>query len=196
MKQSAARLYSWSIEKANSNKAPLWLALLFSLELILFIPLDAILMFFCMQNRRKILLYVLITALASTFSGFLGYMAGHYLWDLIKPAVIPYFMSQVSFDRFAAHFQAYEGLAVFFGSLLPFPLKIFSLVSGAFQLGFLPFLGCLFTARIIRFSLIGLSMAIWGEKVKIFIDKHFHRIFLLLGAKIALAGALFWLMAK
>lgn len=196
MRKSATKLYNWSLEKAASEKAPLWLTLLFALELILFIPLDAVLMFFCLQNRKKIFLYVAIATIASTLSGLLGYMLGHYLWDLIQPAIIPYLISQHSFDHFSTHFQVYEGVAVFFGSLLPFPLKILSLVAGALQLGVLPFLGCLFAARVIRFSLIGLSMAIWGEKVKIFVDKHFHRIFLLLGAKLALAGALFWILAR
>ncbi len=195
MRQSTTKLYNWSIEKANSEKAPFWLALLFSLELILFIPLDAILMFFCLQNRSKIFLYVAIATIASTLSGLLGYTLGHYLWDLIQPAIIPYFISESSFTHFSTQFQTYEELAVFFGSLLPFPLKILSLVSGAFQLGVLPFLGCMLAARAIRFTLIGLSMAIWGEKVKTFLDKHFHRVFLLIGAKIALAAGLFWFFA-
>ena len=53
VKKSTTKLYHWAIQKASSTKAPLWLALLFALELVLFVPLDAILMFFCLQKRSN-----------------------------------------------------------------------------------------------------------------------------------------------
>src|SRR6187431_3120562 len=77
-------LYSWALQKATSPKAPLWIGLLFALELFLFIPLDAILMFFCLQNRSRIFLYASIATIASLVSGLIGYFLGHFLWDLIS----------------------------------------------------------------------------------------------------------------
>src|SRR5690348_13325392 len=79
------KLYSWAIQKAASPKAPLWIGLLFFLELFLFIPLDAILMFFCLQNRSRIFLYAGIATIASLCSGLIGYLFGHFLWDMIAP---------------------------------------------------------------------------------------------------------------
>lgn len=196
MKRSTTKFYNWAIQKANSTKAPLWLGLLFALELILFIPLDAILMFFCLQKRKNIFLYVTIATVASTISGLVGYMLGHFLWDLIGPYVVPYLISEGSFNNFSHHFQAYENWAVFFGSLLPFPLKILSLVTGVFQLGFAPFMICLCAARLLRFTIVGVAMAIWGVRVKSFLDKHFHRVFMLIGAKVAMAFAFFWIIAR
>ncbi len=196
MKQSTTKLYNWAIQKASSTKAPLWLALLFGLELALFIPLDAVLMFFCLQKRRNIFLYIWIATLASTLSGLIGYLLGHFLWDLIGAWVVPHLISTATFSSLASHFHQYENWAVFLGALVPFPLKALSLVAGVFHLGILPFAICLATARLIRFSLIGGTMALWGEKVKIFVDRHFHRLFMLLGAKMALALLFFWILAR
>lgn len=196
MKRSTTKFYNWAIHKASSEKAPFWLAWLFALEMFLFIPLDAVLMFFCLQKRNNIFLYVAIATLASTISGVVGYLFGHFLWDLIGNWVVPHIIATATFDRLSSHLQLYENWAVFFGSLIPFPLKALSLAAGVFQLGVLPFVICLFTARLLRFSLIGGTMALWGEKVKIFVDKHFHRIFMLIGAKVAIVFLFFWVLAR
>ncbi len=196
MKKSTTKLYNWALLKASSTRAPLWLALLFALELFLLIPLDAVLMFFCLQKRSNILLYIMIATLASTLSGLVGYLFGHFLWDLIGGWVVPHLISTSTFARFSAHFQLYETGAVFLGGLLPFPLKALSLVAGVFHLGILPFITYLAAARLLRFALIGCTMALWGERVKLFVDRHFHRIFMVLGAKIAAALLFFWVLAR
>ena len=196
MRRSTTKFYNWGLKKASSSKAPLWLALLFAMEIVLFVPLDAILMFFCLQKRNNILLYIMIATLASTLSALLGYLLGHFLWDLIGNWVVPHLISTSAFTRISLHMQAYENWAVFFGALLPFPLKALSLVTGVFHLGIAPFLTFFATARLIRFSLIGGAMALWGEKVKSFLDRHFHRIFLVVGAKMAVALFFFWVLAR
>lgn len=196
MKQSTTKLYNWAIEKASSTKAPLWLALLFALELFLLIPLDAVLMFFCLQRRSNIILYIMIATIASTLSGLVGYLMGHFLWDLISGWVIPNLISSASFEQFSGHMQVYENWAVFIGGLLPFPIKALSLVAGVFKLGILPFMTCLAAARLVRFTLIGGAMALYGEKVKLFVDRHFHRLFMLVGAKVAAAIIFFWVLAR
>jgi hypothetical protein len=51
-------------------------------------------------------------------------------------------------------------------------------------------------ARLLRFGLVGGAMLLWGQKVKIFLDLHYQKIFLLIGAKVALAIAFFWIIAR
>jgi len=194
--QRPSKLYSWAIEKANSPKAPLWIGLLFFLELFLFIPLDGVLMFFCLQNRSKIAVYVAIASIASLASGLVGYLAGHFLWDLIGSFIVPQLISSASFDRVSSHFQLYENWAVFIGAFIPFPLKALSLGAGVFHLGILPFALYFVAARLLRFLLIGGTMAIWGEKVKLFVERHFNRILMVVGAKVAMAFVFFWVLAR
>lgn len=196
MRTQTAKLYNWAIQKAESDKAPYWIGLLFFLEIVLFIPLDAILMFFCLQNRQKTFLYATIATIASTCSGVIGYLFGHFLWDLIGPYVVPHLIPSVSFERISHHFQHYESWAVFVGALIPFPLKALSLSAGVFQLGLWPFITCFMAARFFRFFLIGSAMVLWGEKVKLFVDRHFHRIVMVIGAKVAVAFLFFWIIAR
>lgn len=194
MRRQSTKFYNWAIEKASSSKAPIWLALLFSMELFLLIPLDAVMMFFCLQKRSNIFLYIMIATLASTLSGLFGYLIGHFLWDLVGNFVVPNLISTPSFEKMSHHILQYGSWAVFFGSLLPFPLKALSLVGGVFHIGLTSFMSCLAIARFLRFSLVGGLMAVWGEKVKTFIDKHFHSIFMVLGAKVAVAILFFWVL--
>lgn len=196
MKRGTTKIYTWALEKANSTNAPLWVALLFSLELFLFIPLDAILMFCCLQSPRKTLLFVLIGSVASALSATLGYMLGHFLWDLVGDYIVPTLISTSAFERVAGQLQLYENWTVFIGSFLPLPLKVLSIASGVFHLDFLAFFSCVLAARLLRFGLIGVSMVIWGERVKSFVDRHFHRILLVIGAKAAGALLFFWAIAR
>ncbi len=196
MRENTAKIYLWATHKASSTKAPLWICLLFLLEIFLFVPLDAILMFFCLQNPRKTFLYVLLAAVASTVSATLGYLLGHFLWDIISPYTVPCLISTSTFNRISNHFQLYENLAVFLGTLLPFPLKALSLLGGVFHLKLIPFIGCILTARLLRFGLVGSAMLLWGQKVKTFLDRHFQKVFILIGAKIALAITFFWIIAE
>jgi len=196
MAVNTGRIYQWAIQRTESRRAPLWMALIFLLELILVIPLDMILVFFCLQKREWIFLYVMIAALASTISGLGGYLLGHFLWDLIGPYIVPNLISATAFDHFAVHYQNYENWAVFAGSFLPLPMKVISLSAGIFHLGLGTFLGFLFFARLLRFALVGFAMYLWGEQVKAFVDRHFRGLFWMIGAKIAIGFAFFYAIAQ
>ncbi len=196
MRAQTTKFYNWAMQKAESEKAPYWIGLLFFLEIFLFIPLDAVLMFFCLQNRKKTFLYAAIATVASTVSGLIGYLFGHFLWDLVGSFVVPHLISSASFEKISHHFQDYENWAVFFGALVPFPLKALSLSAGVFQLGIGSFVAFFFAARFLRFFLIGTAMVLWGEKVKDFVDRHFHRIIMVVGAKVAVAFVFFWVLAR
>lgn len=196
MKAQTAKLYSWATQKATSSRSPLWIGLLFALELVLFLPLDAVLMFFCLQNPRKTLLYVLVASGASVISGTCGYLLGHLLWDMIGDFVIPHLISMATFAKMASQLQTNENWAIFLSSLLPFPLKLVSLTAGVFHLEFLPFITALSIARLFRFALVGGAMLIGGERVRSFVDRHFHRLLLLVGAKVAAGFVFFWALAR
>ncbi len=196
MKGQTTKLYNWAILKAESKRSTFWISVLFFLEITLFLPLDAVLMFFCLQNRRKIFSYIILAAAASTVSGLVGYLLGHFVWDLVGPYIVPHIVSSASFAKISLQFQRYESWMVFIGALLPFPIKVLTLSAGAFRLGILPFISYFLCARLLRFALIGGSMMIWGDQVKSFLDRHFHRILLIIGVKVAAAFAFLWFLAK
>lgn len=194
-KKHSKKFYDWAVAKADSPWSTCWIGLLFFAEILLFVPLDAILLFFCLHNRSKTLLYVAIAAIASTVSALIGYFVGYFLWDTIGPFVSKYFIAEESMERISNHYQNFQNSVAFLGALLPFPLKALTLSAGICKLALLPFLLCFIGARIVRFFLIGGSALIWGEQVKEFTERHFHKIFLVLGTKVALVLFLVWKLA-
>lgn len=196
MKAMSQKFYNWGVAKANSPHSTKWLGALFFLEVFLFLPLDAILAFFCLQTPRKTALYGTVAAITSTISGLMGYAVGYFLWDLIGSYVVPHLISASLFANMSQHLQAHEGLAIFIGALAPLPIKALSLASGVFHLALPSYLAYMLTARFCRFFLIGGGMCLWGEKGKVFLEQHFHRVVVAIGAKIAIAIALVWALAR
>jgi membrane protein YqaA with SNARE-associated domain len=190
----ARKIYDWASKKVTSPHAAWWLGVIFFLELVLFIPLDALLMLFCWENREKRFLYATIATISSTLCGLAGYAIGYFLWDAIGPFVITHLISPDFFNRIVGHYTEYQNGAVFIGSLIPVPFKAISLSAGFCGLSLLPFVVCVFLARAVRFFFIAQMMQLWGPQVKAFVDRHFNRLLFALGAKVAIAFTFFWAM--
>jgi membrane protein YqaA with SNARE-associated domain len=194
MLQPARRVYDWASTKVQSPYAPLWLGGVFLFELVLFIPFDALLMFFCMQNPQRRFFYASMATLASLVTGAVGFLVGYWLWDTVGSYVVGHLISRQFFANLVAHYNAHEHLAVVIGSLLPIPFKAVTLSAGFCQLSFWPFAVSVLLARAVRFFFIAEMMHRFGDRIKAFIDRHFSRILMALGAKIALTFTFFLAM--
>ena len=190
------KVYTWACLKVHAPFATLWLGGLFLFELVLFVPLDAVLMLFCLQKRERAFHFAAIAALASTISGICGYLLGSFLWDTIGPYVVGPLISHEFFDRMTAHYNQYESIAVFFGSLVPIPFKAVALSAGFCQVPFVPFIICVIAARLLRFFFIAGAMYRYGETINALIERHFNRIVVAVGAKIALTAVFFWALGQ
>ncbi len=189
-------VYDWAIQKTSSKHSLLWVGLLFFFELFLFVPIDALLLFFSLQNRQKIFSYVALAAITSTFSGLLGYAFGYFLWDLIGSYIVPHLLSTSLFERICSHYIAFEHIAVYLGALLPIPLKAIALSAGICHLPLFPFFFAFLLARLTRFALIGIAVLLFGERLRVFIERHFSKLFLLVLLKMGLPLAFFFFLAQ
>ncbi len=196
MFKPARRVYEWASQKAYSPKAPLWLGLIFLLELVLFLPLDALLMLFCLENPKRRFLYALMATLASAITGILGYLVGYLLWDLVGPYLIGTLISAQFFENIVQHYNAYEQWAVLIGSLLPIPFKVVTISAGFCQLNPFTFVLCVIIARALRFFTLAEMMNRWGVQIKQFIDRNFNRILMAVGAKVAIGFTFFWVLTR
>ncbi len=186
------KLYQWASLKAKQRLAPLWLGFIFLTELVFFIPMDAILLLFCLENPARRYYYALMATLASIITGVIGYYLGHLAWDTLEPYILDKWISSSLFNRITDHYLAIQNWAVFLGSFLPIPYKAITLSAGVCHLNFVPFLGSILGARMLRFFLIAKVTEKWGLQIKAFIDKHFHRFVVAVGIKIAFALSFFW----
>lgn len=192
----ARKVYEWACQKAFSPMAPLWLALIFFLEMFLFLPMDALLMLFCMHNPQRRLIYATVATLSSLVIGLIGYGIGYLLWDTVGQFVIDHLISKDFFNRLVDHYNAHEYIAVFFGSFLPIPFKAVTISAGFCQISLSGYLISILVARALRFFLIAELMQHWGTKIKAFIDRNFGSLVIAFGAKVVLTFGFFWILGK
>jgi len=188
----ARKFYDWAAEKAKKRFAPFWLGVIFLTELVFFIPMDAILLMFCLENPPRRYFYALMATLASAITGATGYFLGHLAWDFLGPYVLDHWISSDFFQRICAHYMEVQNVAVFVGSLIPIPFKAVTLSAGVCHLNFIPFIGAVIAARLVRFFLIAKATEKWGLQIKGFIDKHFHKFVVAVALKIGFALSFFW----
>ncbi len=196
IKSPIKKIYDWAANKANSRFSPLWLGILFIFEIALFIPLDAILIIFCLENPQRKFLYASIATVACTLGGVIGYFLGLLVWDVISPYVLGYLISFDFFDKICAHYNLYQNWAVFIGAFLPLPFKAVALSAGVCHLNLLHFISFVFLARLCRFFLIAKAIDVWGVQIKIFLDKYLGRVVMALGAKVAILFTFFWALGQ
>ncbi len=194
--QPARRVYNWACQKAYSPKAPLWLAFIFLLEMFLLLPMDALLMLFCMHNPERRYIYALVATLSSIVIGLIGYGIGYLLWDSVGAFVTEYVISKDFFSRLVAHYNQYEHLAVFLGGFLPIPFKAVTISAGFCKLSLGGYVMALLFSRALRFFLIAEAMQRWGSQIKAFVDRHFGSILIAFGAKVVLTFAFFWVLGN
>ena len=192
----ARMAYDWACQKAFSPMAPLWLALIFFLEMFLFLPMDALLMLFCLHNPQRRFVYATVATLSSLVIGLIGYGIGYLLWDSIGLFIVDHLISKDFFSRLVDHYNAHEFIAVFIGSFLPIPFKAVTISAGFCQVSVSGYLLSIFLARALRFFLIAELMQRWGAPIKAFIDRHFRSLVIALGAKIALTFGFFWILGN
>jgi membrane protein YqaA with SNARE-associated domain len=192
---AAKKFYLWASSKAKERFAPIWLGIIYLTELIFFIPMDAILLVFCLENPSRRYHYALMATLASAITATAGYFLGHLLWDFLQPHVIDHWISSSFFNRITDHYLAVQHWAVFLGSLLPVPFKAITLSAGVCHLPFFPFLIAVIAARLVRFFLIAAAVQKWGDQMRSFIDKHFHKFVIGVGIKIAFVLSFFWALS-
>jgi membrane protein YqaA with SNARE-associated domain len=187
-----SKLYNWAAQKVHSRFAPFWLFVFFILEVILFIPLDAILILYCLEKPSHKYVYAMIATLASTCAAVIGYLVGICLWDAFGPFILDHLISPSFFEQLEKHYQQYESWAVLIGSFLPIPFKAVTVSAGVCKLSFFLFLTAVFCGRAFRFFALSKAMGKWREQIRTFLQKSLHKVLTIAGAKIALTFAFFW----
>ncbi len=181
------RLYVWSMNESKKTYAFWFLNIFAYLEsLIIPIPVDPILIAKASMEPKKALSLSIWVSLFSILGGITGYFIGNLLWDSLSPFIFQYLLSHDVFEAIKTRFSQSVFLFILLGAFTPLPFKAFALTAGSMNLPLLPFiLGCI-AGRGSRFLLIGTLIYFFGTKIKIFMDKWFEKIFIILGLLVAL----------
>ena len=168
-------LYNWTLKKAE-HKYSSWILSIVSFSESSFFPIppDVLLIPMIIAKRTKAWTYALICTLSSVLGGVAGYAIGFFLFNSVGILIVEFYHLSNSFNTFESYYKEYGILIVLGAGFTPFPFKFITIASGVFSLNIFLFILTAFIARGLRFYLLTSLLFIFGEKIKILIDKYFN----------------------
>jgi membrane protein YqaA with SNARE-associated domain len=139
------------------------------------IPVETLLIPFCLEYRSYWLFYVFLAWVGSVLGGCVGYWLGY----LGEEKVVKKFFDPKKIKKVHNYYEKYGVLTVFIAGFGPIPYKIVTVTAGLFYINFKKFLIVSIISRGLRFFIVGYLTVLMGEYVIVFIDKYFFWLVLL-----------------
>lgn len=174
------RCYNWIGAQVHEAYAIPLLAFVFFIESIILIPVDPLLILYCIEYPGKSWYFASIATVSSVIGGLMGYSLGAFCWDMVGTRLVGCFCSADQFEMALSLCKQYQGWALIIAGFLPVPYKIFTVCAGFFHVPLWQFLGCSFIARSMRYFLLATILRTYGAKIKEYIDRYFSHLVLLL----------------
>jgi membrane protein YqaA with SNARE-associated domain len=205
------QLYDWVLKWGESRHGATALFFFSMAEASFFpVPPDALLIALCMGAWRKWFRFALVCSLGSIVGGVLGYLIGHWAFDLVGEKILSLIASLSGSDPQQLLAQAeywfndkqvwgmkIGAWAVGIAGFTPIPYKVFTIAAGFFHMSFAVFLAASAISRSLRFflvaGLIGLLYKRFGDRIQETIDRYFN---ILAVAFVILLLAGFWTIGQ
>ena len=169
------KIYDWMGTKVHSPYANWWFAILFFVEAsFFFIPVDPLLILFCVEDNKRSIYFATVATIASVVGGIFGYFIGAVLWNSIGITLVNWIISEATFNGIVAKYKLYQSWAVLIAGFTPVPYKAVTVSAGFCKLPIVPFIMYSLIARGARFFIVAGAIQIWGAHIKSFIDKYFN----------------------
>jgi len=182
-------LYNWTLTKAEHKYSSWILSIVAFAESSFFpIPPDILLIPMIIAKKSKAWLYAFTCTLSSVLGGMAGYTIGYFFYNSIGLLIINAYHLSNSFSTFESYYNEYGILIVLGAGFTPFPFKFITIASGVFNLNIFLFILTAIVARGLRFYLLAGLLFIFGEKIRILIDRYFNLLAILFF--ILLAGSM------
>ena len=168
-------LYNWTLKKAEHRHSSWILGIVSFTESSFFpIPPDILLIPMIIAKRVKAWMYAFICTFSSVLGGVAGYAIGYFFYSSIGVLIIDAYHLSSSFNTFENYYNEYGILIVLGAGFTPFPFKFITIASGVFNLNIFLFIITAIIARGLRFYLLAGLLFVFGEKIKVLIDKYFN----------------------
>ncbi len=137
------------------------------------VPMDPIVAVYVWNDRRNVVLYVLMAALGSAIGGLLPFFLGRAGGELFLLKRI----DRARYEQLRDRFERQEFLALLIPSMLPppTPWKMFVFGAGVFEMKTLNFMAAVFAGRLIRFSVLAFLTIKYGPEMVHVIGEMLHR---------------------
>ena len=161
---------------------------------LLGMPVDAVVVGYVYNDRKRFVFYVGMAALGSALGSIPLYLIGY----LGGEEVLRKRISAPQFNKIHRSFERHEFLALMLPGMLPppFPFKLFVLAAAVFEMRFSYFLTAIFAGRLLRFTFWCLLALAFGPQIVGLVGELFRRHFYWLLAVVVLVGGLLWLLRR
>ncbi len=176
-------MYERALAWARHPRAPALLTGLSFAEAVVFpVPPEVMLAPMCLSQPRRGFWFATLSLLGSLAGAVLGYMLGHFAYELVKPLFaalgwIDRIDAQVSYLRDIAAqspWQAFWILVI--AGFTPIPLKIFTWAAGIVGVPMLPFLASMLVGRGKRVYLIAAAIRLGGVRAEATLRRYIEPI--------------------
>jgi membrane protein YqaA with SNARE-associated domain len=167
------RLYDWTLS-LSARPGALWaLAAISFIESSIFpIPPDVLIIPMVLAARQRAWVIAGVATLSSVLGGFAGYAIGHFLFQEIGQPIIDFYGYGEQFIAFREKYNAWGFWIVAAAGFTPFPYKVITIASGAFDLDLLTFAIASAASRGARFFLVAALLYRFGSPIKAFIERY------------------------
>ena len=126
-------------------------------------PVDFIVATYVYQDRRRLLVYIVMASLGSALGSIPLYIIGYFGGEKVLRKRI----SEERFLKIHRSFEQHEFWALMFPGMLPppMPFKIFVLAAAVFEMRFRDFLVAIFAGRFVRFLLLSVLVLWFGPQI-------------------------------
>ena len=163
------RIYNKSIELASNKRSNLYLGIVSFVESSFFpIPPDVMVVPMVLAKKDSYLKIFLIATIFSVLGGIFGYLIGYLFIDLAM-YVIELYNYENNVLKLKMDLSQGSGMVIWLGTLFlagftPLPYKVFTITSGLIAFDIIAFIIISFISRGLRFYLVSILTAKFGEK--------------------------------
>ena len=167
------KIYDYVINLSSSKHALAWLFAISFVESSFFpIPPDIMLIPMILATPKQAWKIAGVCTIASVIGAYLGYIIGFYFFTLIAEPLLQFYGYLDKFNEFKNLYSEYGAWIVFGAGITPFPYKIITIASGVVHLNLVVFTVASVIARGLRFFVIAWLLKVYGEKMRLFIEKN------------------------
>ena len=161
---------------------------------LLGMPVDFIVATYVYQDRKRMLLYVVMASLGSALGSVPLYVIGY----LGGEKVLRKRISEERFLKIHQSFERNEFWALMLPATLPppTPFKVFVLGAAVFEMRFRDFLIAIFAGRFVRFFILSVLVLWFGPQIIGHFGGIFKHHWMLLSGAILEVGLILWLLAR
>ena len=191
------RLYDKSIELASNKRSNLYLAIVSFIESSFFpIPPDVMVVPMVLAKKDSFIRIFLIATIFSVLGGIFGYLIGYLFIDLAM-YLIEFYNYENKVLKLKMDLSQGSGMVIWLGTLFlagftPLPYKVFTITSGLIAFDILAFVIISLISRGLRFFLVSILTAKFGEKFVKFIEQKGVMWSSIIGISIICVLALFY----